>query len=822
MKSLNSLIKGFRACKDGGNTEYIVSAIAQCRNEVKSQDPDIKATAILKLVWLEMMGYDLSWASFHIVEVMSSPKYLQKRIGYLAAVQSFNKDTDVLMLTTNLIKKDLNSSNPLEISIAINGLSHIVTPSLARDLNHDLLSMLSHSRPFVRKKAVLVLYKIFLQYPEALRIAFPRLQEKLDDPDPSVVGATVNVVCELARKAPKNYLVLAPQLFNLLTTSQNNWMLIKIIKLFTALTPLEPRLVKKLVPQLTHILQTSSAMSLLYEAINTVVSGGMLSGPNGDALATMCVSKLCSFFEEPDQNLHYVGLLALARIAPTHNYLLADMDGVILDCIDDSDMSIRLRALDLVHLIADKRTLPDIVKRLIRQLLPSSTLDISPFYRVDVVHRILELGKKDSFGNISNFEWFVATLVDLTKISNCEEEIAQEIINVAIRVRSVRPFVVAQMERLISEGVEGNVCFAVGWIVGEYCSFLRDPVTTIHYLSSPPTGHISTDIQAIYVHALAKVYTHYVRSSQEWTVSRKSSLQILTEKIISSLSQFTTSSDLELQERAVQFSSIFNLALEFLSSAPVGEILHDNGFEDGKPPRFITETMTELFGLYELAPVGPSAQARVPLPQVDLNEWIVRPSSPDPVFVEQDEENDLIATKVPRDNPQDKERKEAERRERIRDDPFYIDSLNPTIGTPAEIDVDSIPIMELDLGTPKVIVKSKKKKSRRRDISPPRVPVEIIQEEMPEGADYSSISKSAPKPTETKKSLLHVDASKLLDVDFERDEENERLREEEERASLKAKKLAKMEGKPEMEGKSETEGFLHKKKASLILKMLTS
>lgn len=51
------------------------------------------------------MGYDMSWASFHVVEVMSSPKYHLKSVGYLGATQSFGQDTDVLMLTTNLLKK---------------------------------------------------------------------------------------------------------------------------------------------------------------------------------------------------------------------------------------------------------------------------------------------------------------------------------------------------------------------------------------------------------------------------------------------------------------------------------------------------------------------------------------------------------------------------------------------------------------------------------------------------------------------------------------------------------------------------------------------
>ena len=70
-----------------------------------------------------------------------------------------------------------------EVSVAIDGLSHIATPGLAMDLFSDLLPMLNHSKPYVRKKAVLVMYKIFLQYPDALRVAFPRLREKLDDED---------------------------------------------------------------------------------------------------------------------------------------------------------------------------------------------------------------------------------------------------------------------------------------------------------------------------------------------------------------------------------------------------------------------------------------------------------------------------------------------------------------------------------------------------------------------------------------------------------------------------------------------------------------
>jgi AP-3 complex subunit delta-1 len=152
-------------------------------------------------------------------------------------------------------------------------LATICTTDLARDLAADVVAMLNSARPYLKKKAILVLYKIFLKFPEALRPSFPRLKERLEDPDQSVVSAAVNVICELSRKNPKNYLVLAPTLFKILQTSTNNWMLIKIIKLFGALAPLEKRLAKRLVQPLTNLINSTTAMSLLYECIQTCIIG---------------------------------------------------------------------------------------------------------------------------------------------------------------------------------------------------------------------------------------------------------------------------------------------------------------------------------------------------------------------------------------------------------------------------------------------------------------------------------------------------------------------------------------------------------------------
>lgn len=63
---------------------------------------------------------------------------------------------------------------------------------------------------------------------------------------------------------------------------------------FATLTPLEPRLVRKLLPPLTSLIKTTPAMSLLYECINGIIQGGILGADDSgtDEIATLCVNKL--------------------------------------------------------------------------------------------------------------------------------------------------------------------------------------------------------------------------------------------------------------------------------------------------------------------------------------------------------------------------------------------------------------------------------------------------------------------------------------------------------------------------------------------------
>ncbi|KAJ7897229.1 Adaptor protein complex AP-3 delta subunit [Mycena olivaceomarginata] len=715
-RTLQDLIRGLRANKKD-ESKFIAKAVDEIRKEIKGDDMELKAGAVLKLTYLDMLGYDMSWASFNVVEVMSSPRFHLKSVGYLAAVQSFDQETDVLMLTTNLLKKDMTST-PADISVALNGLSHIITPDLARDLSPELITMLTHSRAQIRKRALLALYKAMVKYPEVLRQGVAKLKDKLDDPDPGVVASTVN-----------DYLTLAPQLFHLLTTSSNNWMLIKIVKLFGSLSPYEPRLVRKLQPPITELISTTPAISLLYECVHTCIIGGMLQGSSGDSLARMCVSKLAAFIQDADQNLKYIALLALVKIVPD----------TILASVNDQDISIRMRALDLVSAMVSPTSLQSIVQQVLSHLVPDTSSSAL---------RILTMCSQSMYENVTNFEWYLSVLVDLAHVANVDigSQIRDQLVDVVGRVKGVRRYAVKLMYTLLcddtmlynarDEGSCSEVLWAAAWICGEYCR----PQKLLPYLLQPQIATLLPEIIAVYIQAASKIFGHWTdQVAQRWDDDDLPEVKSMVDLIIGRVRDFVSNADVEVQERAantVQLFAFIQADLNAYKPKPV-----DNPFAEAASsfdpigtaePRFPKSLylIQPLHEVYELNPVALAAQASVPIPDgLDLDAWIGKGK-------------EVNGAKAKNGKKKHKEEgngngvRVAERRERLRDDPYYImDDKPSTSKRVVDDDIDSIPVVRLDDMPSLADVDDRRiLPSLRGDYTPPSSYVIDRDGEMPEGA----------------------------------------------------------------------------------------
>ncbi|TIB29963.1 hypothetical protein E3P84_03514 [Wallemia ichthyophaga] len=443
IQHLSGLIKGLRANKDDED-KFIQSTLQEIKNEIKSADIETKSVAVLKLSYLEMLGYDISWSAFPIIETASSSKLHLKSIGYLAASLSFSSQTDVMILMPNLLKKDLAS----EPSAALSCFSSVATPELSVDLSADLSRLSTHTRPAIRQKAVAAILVAIKQSNNLDLADFKkRLRERLHDDDAGVLSATVSAITELASLYPTQSLGFAPPLYDLLTSSNNNWMIIKILKLFAALLPHEQRLQKKLYAPLSDLIESTTAVSVLYECVLTCIVGGML---HKNQMAENCLEKLTKFLTDDDHNcelsilrhphnisdegkVKYVALLAIAQMIPTHAHLLHAHQDDLLSTLDDPDLTIRLQGLKVVSAIVTTENVEPVMNKLFEQLVPTrpdaaaslkdpringsgSGNTNTPSYTRKLAHTVLDICKRDQYTNIPSFAWLIDVVVQLAKV----------------------------------------------------------------------------------------------------------------------------------------------------------------------------------------------------------------------------------------------------------------------------------------------------------------------------------------------------------------------------------------------------------------------
>lgn len=597
---------------------------------------------------------------------------------------------------------------------------------------------------------------------------------------------------------------------------------------------------------------------------------------------------------------------------------MAEHADVVLDCVDDADITIRYRALELVVGMVDAETLQGVVGRLLRQLKRGGdgegeeyveleaaeeseeedmeeevmhggkrrgqlvVLELPEAYKRTVIKRIIEMCARDMYVNVSDFEWYLDVLVQLVRhappvgsfagdvaaddddSSEADEDshgdedgdvgevIGRELRNVAVRVRSVRAEAVRYAEMLVirrdgmfpaAGGGGKRVLGAASWIVGEFSSLLTDPSGTFNALLHSSSPLLPPDILAVYIQSIPKIYASLTGSeSVPWTPARKSTIILLTSRVITFLSPLAISPNLEVQERSVEFLELFRLAAEAITAQPAS--LPD-AEEEYDPPLLLTQAIPAMFLGMELNPVAPRAQRKVPLPYgLDLDEPInsnlqqlLREADyADSTLGTDDEDGDdvfrewyytkpLPKTSAPASLGVDQaaaktfsgggggagsgsyqgavrveeyldkdilERRRRDRREREKDDPFYIGAVAGDEGE--EVDIDSIPVMKLDLGDIALSASAQPARTKKR-----RGKVTIAADEGiagddgdPDNEEQEQVGKRKGK----KKGLLGVDSSGLAGYSLEGDggEEKKREMEEEKTARVEVERFrAEME-----------------------------
>lgn len=308
---------------------------------------------------------------------------------------------------------------------------------------------------------------------------------------------------------------------------------------------------------LSHATRTStSAMSLLYECINTVIAVliSISSGlPDHNSSIQLCVQKLRILIEDTDQNLKYLGLLAMSRILKTHPKSVQSHKDLVLTCLEDKDESIRLRALDLIIGMISKKNLIEIIHKLMQSVKNSS---LGNKYRDELIFKIIEICSQNDYAFISNFEWYISVLVDLSQVEGGTVHanlIARQLFDVTIRVESITQFSTNQMSIMIENaGVFTDFCdvlYAAAFICGEFAHHLTDKrKVCINLLSK--NFDFPSYIQATFLQNSLKIFVKLIENEPV------ADLEHLCGELNQLLKPFLFSDDFEVQERAATFQQI--------------------------------------------------------------------------------------------------------------------------------------------------------------------------------------------------------------------------------------------------------------------------
>ncbi|XP_061938982.1 AP-1 complex subunit gamma-1 isoform X8 [Apis cerana] len=567
---LRDLIRQIRAARTAAEERTVVNKeCAYIRSTFREEDSVWRCRNIAKLLYIHMLGYPAHFGQLECLKLIASPRFTDKRIGYLGAMLLLDERQDVHLLITNCLKNDLNSSTQFVIGLALCTLGAIASPEMARDLASEVERLMKSANAYIRKKAALCAFRIIRRVPELMEMFLPATRSLITEKNHGVLITGVTLITEMCENSVdtlNHFKKIVPNLVRILKNLilagyspehdvsgvSDPFLQVKILRLLRILGRNDidaSEAMNDILAQVATNTETSKNVgnTILYETVLSIMDIKSESG-----LRVLAVNILGRFLLNNDKNIRYVALNTLLKTVYVDTSAVQRHRSTILECLKDPDVSIRKRAMELSFALVNSNNIRNMMKELLLFLERAD-----PEFKAQCSSNIVMSAERFA----PNKRWHLETLFKVLVAAGnyVRDDVVACTIQLISETQSQQSYAVSALWRALEKDTSDKQPLAqvATWCIGEYGDLL---------LYGPPLEDIDTPIN-LTEDEVIDVYQRLLWNPQNTVVTKQYTLLSLTklstrfqkgnEKIRQIIDTFGSNLHIELQQRGIEFSQLF-------------------------------------------------------------------------------------------------------------------------------------------------------------------------------------------------------------------------------------------------------------------------
>ncbi|XP_011332251.1 AP-1 complex subunit gamma-1 isoform X2 [Ooceraea biroi] len=573
---LRDLIRQIRAARTAAEERTVVNKeCAYIRSTFREEDSVWRCRNIAKLLYIHMLGYPAHFGQLECLKLIASPRFTDKRIGYLGAMLLLDERQDVHLLITNCLKNDLNSSTQFVIGLALCTLGAIASPEMARDLASEVERLMKSPNAYIRKKAALCAFRIIRRVPELMEMFLPATRSLITEKNHGVLITGVTLITEMCEnsidtlnhfKKECGHREIVPNLVRILKNLilagyspehdvsgvSDPFLQVKILRLLRILGRNDvdaSEAMNDILAQVATNTETSKNVgnTILYETVLSIMDIKSESG-----LRVLAINILGRFLLNNDKNIRYVALNTLLKTVYVDTSAVQRHRSTILECLKDPDVSIRRRAMELSFALVNSNNIRNMMKELLLFLERAD-----PEFKAQCSSNIVMSAERFA----PNKRWHLETLFKVLVAAGnyVRDDVVACTIQLISETQPQQGFAVGALWRALEKDTSDKQPLAqvATWCIGEYGDML---------LYGPPSEDAETPID-LTEDEIIDVYQRLLWNPQNTVVTKQYTLLSLTklstrfqkghEKIRQIIDTFGSNLHIELQQRGIEFSQLF-------------------------------------------------------------------------------------------------------------------------------------------------------------------------------------------------------------------------------------------------------------------------